>query len=69
MKSQGSTSAKITRTRTLSNGSTLEDRYLELQRLRDEVRRAELRCAPKNPLNGKPIYSPLTRDDRPSVRL
>jgi hypothetical protein len=69
MKSQGSISAKITRTRTLSNGSTLEDRYLELQRLRDEVRTAELRCAPKNLLKGKRIYSPLTRDDRPSVRL
>jgi hypothetical protein len=66
MKSHGSTSATITRK---ISSAMLEIRYLDLQRLRDEVRKAEARCAPKKPQNKNQIYSALIKSVQPSARL
>lgn len=66
MKSHESTLATITPN---ISSAMLEIYYLDLQRLRDEVRKAESRCAPRKPRNKKQIYGPLIKKAQPSVRF
>jgi hypothetical protein len=65
MKSQRPTPAKL---RTLSD-AILANRYLDLQRLRDEVRKAESTCTPRSSKKASvsPFYYP-DRSARSSVR-